>query len=75
MVGLGENAKFTCLSHSRSVWFFKDNFLPINARLINGTNLLIEKVEKYNDGSYECDGTTTEGELFHAQCFLLVKGN
>ena len=57
------------------MWFFDNSFLPINAQLINGTTILIKKVEKYNHGDYECDGTTREGEFFHSRGFLLVKGN
>lgn len=69
----GDNALFTCLSKVPPVWSFNNNRIPTNARITTAgrlNTLNIANIEISNRGYYECEGRTTDEDIFFAQGVL-----
>ena len=65
-------AKFSCRSDTLPKWLFNGRMIPSNAHPNSKHLLNIYSVESYNEGYYECLGTTREGYEFSAMAYLRV---
>ena len=73
-VNEGDNAEFVCISAYETAWLFNEGELPSNAIIKNNIVLILSKVQKNNEGRYECQGTTSTGHIFYAIGSLIIHG-
>jgi len=72
-VALGETAAIECISYTEGEWLFMERFIPRNA--VPSINVLnIYKVNEYNAGLYECQGSNIHRQIFSALSMLYVIG-
>jgi len=69
----GHSDRITCNSTKTTQWWHEGKSLPINAKSA-GQVLTLTNVQVTNRGSYECQGTTSEGDKFYALALVKIKG-
>ena len=60
-----------CRSSTPVKWSFNEEEMPQNARVYDYSTALTN-IRLYNDGYYECKGTTSNGEIFLAEVRMIV---
>ena len=53
-------------------WSFNEGLIPINAKK-SKTQITIQNIRMFNDGTYECHGTTLDAFQFTAVSRIVVK--
>ncbi len=66
------SVKLICKSNKAN-WTFSHGHIPENVKIRNSM-LFIPYIEIENDGTYECEGLTIEGEVFYAKKTVKVVG-